>query len=88
MEAYKIIAALYDESIYDDFRLAQPDEVWNFRHGDGVEKALLMANFLYNVSKEKELILDVQKEQVLLSSGDIEFKFHSKKGLVQTINLV
>ena len=36
-----------DLSIYDGAgRLAQPDEVWNFRRGDGFEKALLVANIL------------------------------------------
>ena len=35
------------ESIYDGAtRLAQPDEVWNFRRGDGFEKALMVANIL------------------------------------------
>jgi hypothetical protein len=34
-------------SIYDEaFRFAQPDEVWNFRRGDGFEKALLVANIV------------------------------------------
>ena len=41
------VAALPDESIYDEpGRLAQPDEVWNYGRGDGVEKALLLANIL------------------------------------------
>ena len=41
------IAALGDESIYDGpSRLAQPDEVWNFGTGDGLEKCLLAANAL------------------------------------------
>ena len=39
------IAALVDESIYDGpSRLAQPDEVWNYGRGDGLEKCLLAAN--------------------------------------------
>ena len=39
------IAALNHESIYDGpSRLAQPDEVWNFKTGDGLEKCLLAAN--------------------------------------------
>jgi uncharacterized protein involved in tolerance to divalent cations len=38
-----------DESIYDGAtRLAQPDEVWNFKHGDGLEKAILVASVLNN----------------------------------------
>ena len=41
------IAALGGESIYDGTsRLAQPDEVWNFGTGDGLEKCLLAANAL------------------------------------------
>ena len=39
------VAAWPDESIYDGpARMAQPDEVWNYRRGDGFEKALLVAN--------------------------------------------
>ena len=41
------VAAWPGESIYDGAeRLAQPDEVWNFRRGDGFEKALLVGNVL------------------------------------------
>ena len=41
------IAALGDQSIYDGpSRLAQPDEVWNYGTGDGLEKCLLAANIL------------------------------------------
>ncbi len=87
-EAYKIISALDNESIYDDTRLAQPDEVWNFRRGDGVEKSFLMANFLYNVFNKKDLILNVQKEKVVLSSGKTEYEFYSLKCLVQKIKLI
>ena len=41
------LAALPNESIYDGpSRLAQPDEVWNFGRGDGLEKCLVAANAL------------------------------------------
>ena len=41
------IADLGGESIYDGpSRLAQPDEVWNYGTGDGLEKCLLAANIL------------------------------------------
>ena len=40
-EVYNILQNMPDESIYDGKRLALPDEVWNFRRGDGIEKALL-----------------------------------------------
>ena len=41
------ISALGAESIYDGpARVAQPDEVWNFGTGDGLEKCLVAANAL------------------------------------------
>ena len=41
------IAALPGASIYDGAgRVAQPDEVWNFGRGDGLEKCFLAANLL------------------------------------------
>jgi hypothetical protein len=43
------VTAWPDESIYEGAtRLAQPDEVWNFKHGDGLEKAILLASVLHN----------------------------------------
>lgn len=46
-EALRRIDALAPESIYDGpARLAQPDEVWNFSRGDGLEKCLLAANIV------------------------------------------
>jgi len=41
------VAAWTDESIYDGVsRFAQPDEVWNCRRGDGLERLLLVATVL------------------------------------------
>ena len=46
-EALARIDALGGESIYDGpSRLAQPDEAWNYKTGDGLEKCLLAANAL------------------------------------------
>ena len=46
-DALARIAALPNTSIYDGpSRLAQPDEVWNYGRGDGLEKCLLAANVL------------------------------------------
>ena len=46
-ELVSAVDSLPGDSIYDGpGRLAQPDEVWNYRRGDGVEKALLLANVL------------------------------------------
>jgi hypothetical protein len=46
-ELVAAVSAWEAQSIYDEpFRFAQPDEVWNFRRGDGWEKALLIASVL------------------------------------------
>jgi len=46
-EVARRLAEMPCESIYDGpARLAQPDEVWNFGRGDGLEKCLVAANAL------------------------------------------
>ncbi len=45
-EAHARLQALPNESIYEGPRLATPDEVVNFGRGDGLEKALVMADLL------------------------------------------
>ena len=37
---------LPNESIYDGSRMAQPDEVWNYGRGDGLEKAICLLNIV------------------------------------------
>jgi len=38
--------ALPNESIYEGSRMAQPDEVWNYGRGDGMEKAICLLNII------------------------------------------
>lgn len=42
-EVVQALENLPNESIYDGARLALPDEVWNYRRGDGLERALTLA---------------------------------------------
>ena len=44
---FEILKRMNNNSIYDGFRLAQPDEVWNFGCGDGIEKAILFGSFFF-----------------------------------------
>ena len=69
------IAALADESIYDGpSRLAQPDEVWNFGRGDGLEKCLLAANVLGGTE------ISVYGDRATLLDGDQEIcSFYTAK---------
>jgi hypothetical protein len=87
-QVYDQIASLPNESIYDGKRLAQPDEVWNFGRGDGVEKAVMLASFLFNEIKPATLNLSVDRSKVILESTGVEYPFVSTKDLAQQINLI
>jgi hypothetical protein len=84
---FHLISAMPNDSIYDTQRLAQPDEVWNFGRGDGVEKALLFANYLYNEKKLNELDLVVEPTKVTLKSTYEKYSFRSAKNMVMQMNL-
>jgi hypothetical protein len=84
-EVFMAIDALSGESIYEGKRLAQPDEVWNFRHGDGIEKALLMASWIHHADKDSEMILDISWNDVVLSYSGENYTFRSTKGLSKKI---
>lgn len=76
------VSELPDESIYDEpGRLAQPDEVWNYGRGDGVEKAVLLANLLRERRPGVRLELAVEPQQARLSIDGEMFSFASAKGL-------
>jgi hypothetical protein len=76
------VVGLPAESIYDEpGRLAQPDEVWNYGRGDGVEKALLIANILRTRRPGAPIRLDVAPERAELHAGERVVGFNSAKGL-------
>lgn len=79
-EILQKITALPDESIYDEQgRLAQPDEVWNYGRGDGVEKALLLANILRDRMPGAEMVFKVSPHGAALSVDNKLYEFTSKK---------
>jgi hypothetical protein len=73
-----------NESIYDGKRLAQPDELANYGTGDGVEKAITLANILCSREDQKELTLNIAGEKVILADGRKEYSFSSSKGFTKT----
>lgn len=84
-EVYSLLKELPQQSIYDGNRLAVPDEVWNFRRGDGVEKAFLLAGFILHADKNAGISVLIDGKKVVLSSGGHEFHFNSQKELVKSI---
>ncbi|MBU1864457.1 MAG: hypothetical protein KKH94_12420 [Candidatus Omnitrophica bacterium] len=76
------IQTFRDESIYPEKgRCAQPDEVWNYRRGDGIEKALLLANVIHSKDPEKVISITILPHTALVEYEDKKISFDSTKGL-------
>ncbi len=86
--AYQLLLGMPGDSIYEGKRLAQPDEVWNFGRGDGLEKAFVLANFLFIETNPQYMKLTVEQSNVILEADGINYRFISEKGLTNEINLL
>ncbi|MCM1041354.1 MAG: hypothetical protein NC396_02860 [Bacteroides sp.] len=81
------------QSIYEGNRLAQPDEVWNFRRGDGIEKAILLFNILKSRYPEAHGQLDIEGGEAVLkvrNAGKTEeavWRFASEKQIGKSLSL-
>jgi hypothetical protein len=76
------VRALPEESIYDEAgRLAQPDEVWNFGRGDGLEKACLLANLIHARRPGDSIRFLIDAQTVVLQAGTTEHAFPTQKEL-------
>ena len=73
-----------DTSIYDGKRMAQPDEVANYKAGDGLEKAFLLANVISERNPEQDIEIITDKKQVILK-GQNEYRFESAKNIEKRI---
>ena len=80
-EAYDFLVKLENESIYDGNRMAQPDEVWNFRRGNGLEKAVTLANILKNRDDNEGLRFLKENGSVILLAGENRYGFPYSGGL-------
>lgn len=86
-EVIKAIDEMEDESIYDGTRIAQPDEIWNFQRGDGIEKAVTLANIMLDRNKDLKITITVEPDFAEISMGDNKVRWASKKGLKGFINI-
>lgn len=96
-ELFQCLETMAAESIYDGPRLAQPDEVWNYQTGDGLEKAILLSNiWLARRSRseggkkrhpEEPVEITVQPEHVEVRLGDQTVFFESAKKLSANLSL-
>jgi hypothetical protein len=84
-EAHQILAAMPDESIYSGNRLAQPDEVWNFGLGDGLEKAFVLMNYMKAVHPDFPISLEANNSEVFVAQNNQTYRFPSAKKLTKKI---
>jgi len=86
-EVFEILSGMPDQSIYDNQRLALPDEVWNFRRGDGIEKALLFADFILQIDNSAVITIEIKASKVSLNYKSREFGFTSYKSFSKLIKI-
>jgi hypothetical protein len=86
-EVNSILQTMPDDSIYDHKRLALPDEVWNFRRGDGIEKALLLADFLLRNDSSSTVSIEIENKKVYLAYNGNIFHFTSYKSFRKSIKI-
>jgi len=84
---YEELQTWPDDSIYEGNRLALPDEVVNFQRGDGIEKALTLANVIRARDRGAEISLKIDQQNVQLKASKQRFDFKSKKDFTKDIKL-
>ncbi|MGB2809812.1 MAG: hypothetical protein WBC22_18885 [Sedimentisphaerales bacterium] len=85
-QVYAWLEQMNSTSIYDGRRLAQPDEVANYKTGDGLEKAFLLASIIRQREPEQDVEIVVDKNNVVVK-GPAQYRFVSSKGLEKQIHL-
>ena len=85
-ELLACFSSMINESIYSAGRLAQPDEVWNFQRGDGVERAFCLATVWKKRHPEAAISLKITPTAVHLVMAEVALELISSKGLAQQLN--
>jgi hypothetical protein len=68
-------------SIYGGKRMAQPDEVWNYGRGDGLEKALCLMNVIKNRFPKGVVALKGVGKNVAVAFKGADYAFTTEKGV-------
>jgi hypothetical protein len=76
-QAYTVLSAWPEESIYEGNRLAMPDEVVNYRRGEGIEKAITFANIAK--SRHFDILREHQDKKIILKIQNRRYEFQMTK---------
>jgi hypothetical protein len=85
-ETYAWLEKMKNGSIYNGKRLAQPDEVANYKTGDGLEKAFVLADVIREKTPDKDIQITTDNNDVIIT-GPAEYRFSSVKGLKKQIRI-
>ncbi len=75
------LEGLPSESIYDGPRVAQPDEVWNYGRGDGLERAICLANIWKSRHPGDAISVVSRGGKVSFKAGTHALEWTTAKGL-------
>ncbi len=81
-----VLSSWPDESIYEGNRLAMPDEVVNYKRGEGIEKAITFINIAK--SRHLDISLETNENKIILKTGHQKFEFPVTKDLMIPHGLV
>jgi hypothetical protein len=80
-QVYADLCSWPDESIYEENGLAMPDEVVNYRRGEGIEKAITLANIAK--SRHLDIFREHHEKKIILKIENKRFEFPvSKKPII------
>ncbi|MGB8226544.1 MAG: hypothetical protein WCE45_06755 [Sedimentisphaerales bacterium] len=91
-QCFQWLQSMPNESIYDSQRfgstgsprVAQPDEVANYKTGDGIEKAIALANIIHWREAQREITIGIDKNKVIVEAEG-NFEFESSKQFKKNI---
>ncbi|MDR2036624.1 MAG: hypothetical protein LBQ60_01730 [Bacteroidales bacterium] len=86
-EAYHILETMPGESIYSEDRLAQPDEVWNFGLGDGIEKAFVLVAYIRSTMPDTDFTVEIDRGKATVELDGNTYSFHTNKTLEKRIGI-
>ena len=81
------LQVLPNESIYDGRRMAQPDEVWNYGRGDGLERALCLANIWKARHPGEAVEIEARGAEALIRLGAKTLTWPSSKGYERIVKM-
>lgn len=86
-ELISTLESMPNISIYDGPRIAQPDEVCNYQRGDGLEKAICLANILKYKNSDRCINISAMNDYVEIKFDNKTIHWLSNKGLDGIIKL-